>query len=72
MLKLDMIPDEVVAALQRAHGFHISPQALATALNAWPGVGIEVARDESEAILLPLPLKDVQNDVHEPASRPLK
>lgn len=62
MIKPNMIPDEVVAALQRAHGFHISPQALATALNAWPGMGVEVARDESESIILPLPQEENTND----------
>ena len=58
MIKPDQIPDEVVAALQRAHGFHISPQALATALNAWPDMECRPTFEPSRIIL---PLKDVQS-----------
>ena len=74
MIKADMIPIEVNLRLRNvlSDGETDEAVALAAALNAWPGMGIEVARDESESIILPLPLKDVQNDVRERASRPLK
>lgn len=35
-IKAEQIPEEVQEALIRAHGDIVSPQALATALNAWP------------------------------------
>ena len=38
MLKPEQIPMEVQDALNKAHGFIVSPQALAAAINAWPGM----------------------------------
>jgi hypothetical protein len=38
MLKSEQIPMEVQDALNKAHGFIVSPQALASAINAWPGM----------------------------------
>ena len=38
MLKSEQIPMEVQDALNKAHGFIVSPQALAAAINAWPGM----------------------------------
>ena len=65
MLKPEQVPDKV--ARDAAYAFYnaVGPTvvddwktAIAAALNAWPGVGIEVARDESEDIILPLPQED--------------
>lgn len=73
MIRADQIPpDAMYAAWKATNAGMTLNDAIAAALNAWPGMGIEVARDESESIILPLPLKDVQNDVRERASRPLK
>ena len=58
MLKPEKIPDAVidVAVAMRDRGGSMS-DIIRTALNAWPGMGVEVAQDESEAIILPLPKK---------------
>jgi hypothetical protein len=37
MISAEQIPEQVMDELQRAHGFYISPQALASALSVWPG-----------------------------------
>ena len=63
MIRADQIPPEVVEALHTSladdAGVLVPKSdcvtAIAAALNAWPGMEIEVARDESEAIILPLP-----------------
>ena len=59
MLKSEQIPMEVQDALNKAHGFIVSPQALASALNAWPGMSQIEENDsasirEMVAIILPL------------------
>ena len=55
MLKAEQIPMEVQDALNKAHGFIVSPQALAAALNAWPGMEIETVFVEENYLILPLP-----------------
>lgn len=56
MVKAEQVPVEVVTALQLAVGMSDTAARglVAVLINAWPGMGIEVARDESEAIILPL------------------
>lgn len=60
MLKSEQIPMEVQDALNKAHGFIVSPQALASAINAWPG-----AIHNGHWLLFPhtkLPLTENNND----------
>ena len=58
MLKSEQIPMEVQDALNKAHGFFVSSRALASAINAWPGmmhiIEGEPGRENAE-IILPLP-----------------
>ena len=59
MLKSEQIPMEVQDALNKAHGFIVSPQALASALNAWPGMSVfpgmqRGTRETPPHIILPL------------------
>lgn len=61
MLKDEQIPMEVQDALNKAHGFIVSPQALAAAINAWPGVEIEMVFVAKDYLILPLP-KENTND----------
>lgn len=64
MLKAEQIPMEVQDALNKAHGFIISPQALAAALNAWPGMdtGPNIYGRRDAIIHLPLPLTQEASD----------
>ena len=64
MLKAEQIPMEVQDALNKAHGFFVSPRALAAAINAWPGMEhdpgalvAETYRDPGK-IILPLPTEN--------------
>ena len=57
MLKSEQIPMEVQDALNKAHGFFVSPRALAAAINAWPGAHKWDTGQvwHQAAIVLPLP-----------------
>ena len=63
MLKSEQIPLEVQVALNKAHGFIVSPQALASALNAWPGMQHcrwnELNAAFSSHLILPLPKENI-------------
>ena len=65
MLKAEQIPLEVQVALNKAHGFIVSPQALASAINAWPFKEYHSHHCQAFggygpwAIILPLPMENI-------------
>ena len=53
MIKPEQIPDEVVEAALKKRG--LMREAIAAALNAWPGMEIEMVFVEEGYLILPLP-----------------
>lgn len=63
MIKPDMIPDDVVVALRSAlDRSEYLDTAIAAALNAWPGVEIEMVGESDDFLMLPLPQEETKND----------
>lgn len=53
MLKAEQIPDEVVEAALKKRG--LMREAIADALNAWPGMEIETVFVDENYLILPVP-----------------
>ena len=75
MIKPEMVPDEVVAALVDAWRDHYGPEeCIAAALNAWPGIKLENLCvwvmdgpdlpyvEETASIILPLPPQEASDE----------
>ena len=62
MIKAEQIPDEVWSAFHEAvlrYGY--KPQAIAAAINAWPGMEIEMVFVEEDYLILPLPMENTND-----------
>lgn len=59
MIKPEQVPNEVWMAMQSVIGDHVSvatqKDAIAAAINAWPGMEIEMVFVEEDYLILPVP-----------------